>query len=234
MRRTMMAAAAAVLVMGAGRAEAQLPTVQQVYDKFAEAVGGRAAWAPVQGRTEKGTADITFANLSGAYERHSALPNKLRMIIDLGVARIDQGFDGTRGWADQGGGPQPMPPEQVKSVSEVAKDGASFLDPSRYTKAAVTGKDIFDGQEAYKVEITTASGISATEYFSTATGLRIGQVSQGAAGEQRILYKEYKAFEGKKVPSKVVQVTPQGDVVITVNSVTFGAPDAAMFKSPIG
>lgn len=234
MRRTLMAASAAVMVMAAARAEAQMPSVQQVYDKFAEAVGGRAAWEKITGRTEKGTADITFANLSGAYERHSALPNKMRMIIDLGVARIDQGFDGTKGWADQGAGPQPMPPEQAKNLAEPAANGASFLDPTRFTKADVVGKETFDGQECYKLVTTSKSGQVATDYFSVATGLRVGQVATTAVGEQKILYKEYKEFEGKKVPSKVVQVTPQGDVVINVTSVTFGAPDAAMFKSPIG
>lgn len=234
MRRTLMAASAAVMVMAAGRVEAQMPTVQQVYDKFATAVGGRAAWEKITGRTEKGTADITFANLSGAYERHSALPNKMRMIIDLGVARIDQGFDGTKGWADQGGGPQPMAPDQEKSLAEPQANGAAFLDPTRYTKSEVVGKEAFDGQESYKVTFTNKAGITATEYFSVATGLRVGQIATTPMGEQKIIYKEYKEFEGKKIPSKVVQVTPQGDVVINVTSVTFGAPPDATFKSPIG
>ena len=104
MRRFAQVAAAAVVMLGAVQVEAQLPTVQQVYDKFATAVGGRAAWKPVTGRSEKGTADITFAGISGTYEQHTALPNKMRMTIDLGMLKIDQGFDGEKGWADQGQG----------------------------------------------------------------------------------------------------------------------------------
>ena len=60
---------------GATRAEAQLPTVQQIYDKYATAVGGREAWAQVTGRTERGTADITFAGLSGSYVRYIGVSN---------------------------------------------------------------------------------------------------------------------------------------------------------------
>ena len=94
----MLRAATAALILGtAARVEAQLPTVQQVYDRYAEAVGGVAAWKPVTGRTETGTANITFAGITGIYERLSALTNKNRLIIDLGVVRIDQGFDGERG-----------------------------------------------------------------------------------------------------------------------------------------
>lgn len=232
MRRMMQAAVAVVMVVGSARAEAQMPTVQQVYDKFATAVGGREAWAKVSGRTEKGTADITFANISGSYERYSALPNKMRMIIDLSMAKIDQGYDGEKGWVDQGTGPQRMPAELEKNASEAALNGATFLDPTRYAKSSVDGKETVDGAECYKLSITTKGGQESTEYFDIATGLRTMSVSKSAMGETKIHFQNYKDFEGKKIASKVVQSTPQGDVIINIASVTFGTPDAAMFKAP--
>ncbi len=232
MRRVMQAAVAAVMVMGAARAEAQMPTAQQVYDKFAQAVGGREAWVKVTGRTEKGTADITFAGISGAYERYSAQPNKMRMIIDLSMAKIDQGFDGEKGWMDQGMGVQRMPAEQEKQLAEPSANGAAFLDVTRYAKATVEGKETANGAECYKLAITTKSGQESMEYFDIATGLRVMTIAKTPMGEQKIMYQNYKEFEGKKVPTKVVQVTPQGDVVINIQTVTFGAPDAALFKAP--
>jgi hypothetical protein len=230
----MRTAAAVVIMLGSTRAEAQMPTVQQVYDKFATAVGGRDAWGKVAGRTEKGTADITFAGMSGSYERHSLAPNKIRMIIDLGVVRIDQGFDGEKGWADQGQGPQRVPPDQEKNMMEASAGGATFLDPSRYAKASVEGKETFDGVEAYKLAITTKSGTESVEFFDVNTGLRVGQVAKTPAGDQKITYRDYKDFEGKKIATKVIQATPQGDVVLNISSVTFTAPDAALFKMPGG
>ncbi|MBL0940136.1 MAG: hypothetical protein IBJ03_14675 [Gemmatimonadaceae bacterium] len=230
--RTALLAAAFLAPMA--RAEAQLPSVKEVYDKYATAVGGREAWTKVAGRTEKGTTDITFAGLSGFYERHSALPNKLRMIIDLGVVKLDQGFDGEKGWADQGQGLQRMPAEEEKRLQETsATDGAAFLDPARYAKSSVDAKEQYDGIDAYKVSVTTKGGTESVEYFDVNTGLRLGTISKTAAGEQRVIYRDYKEFEGKKVPTKVVQVMPQGDVVITIQMVTFGVPDAAFFKSPL-
>lgn len=232
MRRVMQAAVAAVMVMGAARAEAQMPTAQQVYDKFADAVGGREAWAKVTGRTEKGTADITFAGISGAYERYSAQPNKMRMIIDLSMAKIDQGFDGEKGWMDQGMGAQRMPAEQEKSLAEPSANGAAFLDATRYAKATVEGKETVNGAECYKLAVTTKGGQESIEYFDVATGLRVMTIAKTPMGEQKIMYQNYKEFDGKKVATKVVQVTPQGDVVINIQTVTFGAPDAALFKAP--
>lgn len=233
MRQFTSAAAAAVMfVGGAVRAEAQQPTVQQVYDKFADAVGGRAAWKSVVGRSDKGTANVTFAGISGSYERHEALPNKVRMIIDLGVVRIDQGFDGVKGWMDQGQGMQPMPEEQAKDMAEPKADGAAFLDPARFTSAAVTGKEAFEGADAWKIVATTKSGRKITEYFDVNSGLRVGTVTDTPMGPQTAIYKDYKDFEGKKVATTMIQRTGQGDVVITSQIVTFGTPDAAYFKQP--
>lgn len=233
MRQFASAAIAAVMMVGgAVRAEAQQPTVQQVYDKFAEAVGGRAAWKSVAGRSDKGTANVTFAGISGSYERHTSLPNKMRMIIDLGVVRIDQGFDGEKGWIDQGQGMQPMPPEQVKDLAEPSTDGAAFLDPSRYAKATVVGKEAFEGAEAWKLEATTKSGRTITEYFDVNTGLRVGTVTNTPMGPQTAIYKDYKEFEGKKVATTLIQRNGQGDVILTSQIVTFGTPDAAYFKQP--
>jgi hypothetical protein len=233
MRRFAQVAAAAVVMLGSVQVEAQLPTVPQVYDKFATAVGGRAAWKPVAGRSEKGTADITFAGVSGSYERHSALPNKMRMIIDLGMLKIDQGFDGEKGWADQGQGAQRMPAEQEKNMMEPVADGASFLDPTRFAKAEVVAKEAFNGAESYKVAVTTKAGQEAFEFFDVNTGLRVGTITKTPAGEQKASYLDYKAFEGKLIATKVVQSTPQGDIVLNIQIVTFGAPDATYFKSPL-
>lgn len=237
MQRVVHVAVAAVMLGGAMtgsavRAEAQLPTVQQVYDKYATAVGGRDAWAKVTGRTEKGTADITFAGLSGSYVRYIGAPNLMRMTINLGVLEIDQGFDGEKGWQQQGQGAQRMPPDQEKSLAENLQTGATFLDPGRFAKAEVQGKETFDGAEAYKLAVTTKGGAEQFEFFDVNSGLRIGTVVKSPAGAQQIIYRDYKEFEGKKLSTKVIQNQPQGDVIINISTVTFGAPDGAVFKAP--
>jgi hypothetical protein len=233
MRQFASAAVAAVMMVGgAVRAEAQTPTVQQVYDKYAAAVGGREAWKTVTGRSDRGTAEVAFAGLSGAYERHTALPNKMRMIIDLGVVKIDQGFDGEKGWVDQGQGMQPMPADQAKDLAEPSADGAAFLDPARYAKATVVGKETFEGAEAWKLVVVSKSGREITEFFDVTSGLRVGTVTGTPMGPQTAIYSDYKEFDTKKVATRIVQRTAQGDVILTSQTVMFGAPDAALFKTP--
>lgn len=227
--------AALVFSAMSARAEAQLPSVQQVFDKFATAVGGREAWSKVQGRSDKGTADITFAGISGKYERHSGAPNKMRMIIDLGMGKVDQGFDGTVGWSiPPMGQASRMTPEQENSLSESIQVGAAFLDVSRFAKASVDTKEMFDGVECYKLSITSKQGEARTEYFEVATGFRRGAITKTPTGEQKSMSRDYKAFDGKLIPTKIVQATPQGDVIITTDEVTFTPPDPAIFKAPDG
>jgi len=230
-----LASIAALLAGSATTARAQLPTVQQVFDTYAKAVGGRDAWSKVQGRTEIGTVDVAFAGLTGSYERYNAAPNKMRMVLDLGVGKVDQGFDGKISWQSQ---PMQdasrMPPAQEAAIAEAAQVGAAFLDPTRFAKATVDAKEVFDGVECYKVHVVMKAGDEHNEFFEVSTGLRRGTETATPAGSQRVLYANYKEFEGKKVPTKVVQVTPQGEVVITIATVTFGAADAAKFTAPTG
>jgi hypothetical protein len=232
MDRILLTATAALILGTTARVEAQLPTVQQVYDRFAEAVGGVTAWKPVNGRTETGTANITFAGIIGSYERFMALPNKNRLIIDLGVVRIDQGFDGEKGWVDQGQGPQPMPPEMMQNMAEVIPDGAHFLSPAQHVSANVTGKETFEGVEVYAMATTSKTGEQAIEYFEVASGLRLGRVTTAPGGDQTVIFKDYKAFEGKQVPTTIIQRNGQGDIVLTLTSLTFGAPAAGAFTAP--
>jgi outer membrane lipoprotein-sorting protein len=236
-RSAVAAAAVAVALVGstAGVAQAQLPTVAQVYDKYAAAVGGREAWGKVSDRGEKGTALITFAGMSATYERYYSAPNKFRMIIDLGMGKVEQGTDGSTVWSGQpDGSVAKMPPEDAAYVLEGNVTGNAFLDPTRFAKVAVVGQEEFDGVPCYKVSITTKSGRERTDYFEVATGLRRGQVLQTPNGAQSAKFRDYKAFDGKSVATTVVQSNPQGDIIITITSVVFTPSDPKLFELPAG
>jgi hypothetical protein len=112
--------------------------------------------------------------------------------------------------------------------------GAAFLDVSRFAKASVDAKETFDGVECYKLSITSKAGEERTEYFEVATGLRRGAVTKTPMGEQKSMFRDYKAFDGKQIATKVVQVTPQGDVILTTAEVSFTPPDPSLFKAPDG
>jgi hypothetical protein len=225
----------ALLCASARVADAQLPSVTEIYDKYAAAVGGRDAWAKVTDRGEQGTALITFAGMSATYERHYSAPNKFRMTIDLGMGKVEQGSDGNTVWSAQpDGSMSKLPPQEAAYMLEGNVTGSAFLDPTRYAKVEVVAREEFDGVPCYKVNITSKSGGERTDFFEVATGLRRGQVRTTGGDLQTIKLLEYKAFEGKSVATKIVQSTAQGDVVITLNSVVFTPRDPKLFELPPG
>lgn len=224
--------AAGALLLTALPVEAQLPSVQQVYDRYAEAVGGRDAWSSTNGRSETGTIDLSYAGVSGPVMRYFAAPNKMLMIMDLGVIVVQQGFDGEKGWAMEGDNTVRLPAEAEQALASADYKGAAFLDPTRFSSAEVLGKEVFDGVECYKLAVTGKSGAPRLEYFDIATGLRRGQITKLAAGDQPVFFREYGEFEGKKVPTRIVQQTPQGDMVMNITSVSFETPGDSRFKPP--
>lgn len=224
-----------LLAMTNTAGHAQLPTTAEVYDAYATAIGGRAAWATVHDRTDTGSVNVTFAGLTGSYARYNSAPNKFRLIIGLSVGNIDQGSDGTTVWMSQPGQPPaPVAEDDAKYLLEAAVTGDAFLDPTRFASATVTAKEKFDGVDCYKMTIRTHSGRNRTDYFEVANGLRRGQVVESANGPQSSTFRDYKVFDGKKVPTTIVQANGQGDVIITVTKVTFTPIEQSLFTVPAG
>jgi len=238
--KTRMMFAAILVASMAGNAGAQaaakLPTVQQVFDAYAKAVGGREQWEKFTHRAETGKADIVFAGVSGSFARYYAAPNKMRLTIDLGVpGKVEQGTDGTVVWSAQPDGSiTKMAEPDATYLLEAHATGAAFLDPTRFSKAVVETQEDFDGVSCYKVPITTKAGRERIDFFEVATGLRRGQVVMTLAGLQRTVWRDYKSFDNKLVPTTQILTNPQGDIIITITSVSFAPNDPALFVLPPG
>jgi hypothetical protein len=212
---------------------AQKPTAQALFDKHAVAVGGIAAFKAAPSRTEIGTADITFAGISAGYERKTA-PGRMLMIIDVaGYGQVVQGFDGTVAWG--------VDPQQGarKEPAATSADAATSMTPTSglwevgsYTSAEVLEAAQFAGKKAWPVKIVSKTGRSRTVYYDDATGLKLGEVIQADGGELKVTYDDYKPFGALKLPTKVTQGTPNGDIVFNTTAVKFDPIEASVFALP--
>ncbi|WP_309669171.1 hypothetical protein [Gemmatimonas sp.] len=95
-------------------------------------------------------------------------------------------------------------------------------------------QEVFDGVSCYKVAITTKGGHERCDFFDVATGLRRGQRVQWPDGLLTNIYRDFKAFDGKLMATVQIQGTAQGDVALTINSVTFTPNDPKLFDLPAG
>lgn len=212
---------------------AQKPTAQSLFDKHATAVGGMAAFRAATSRTEIGTADITFAGVSAGYERKVA-GGKMLMTIDVaGFGQVVQGYDGAVAWAmDPQQGARKMDAATAADAASATSVTAGLWEAGSYTSAEVLDAADFEGAKVWPVKIVSKSGKSRTVYYDQATGLKVGEVIQQDGGEQKIIYADYKPFGALKVPTKVTQGTPNGDIVLNITAVKFDPIDAAAFALP--
>lgn len=185
------------------KSDIDLPTVDQVLDKYVEAIGGRSTLM-------KSTSRITKSLRVGAdgvlvpEEVYQKAPNKLLIVTRYPDLVLRKGFDGTKGWARDGKG-ESMISEQ--DLAELERDAEFYKDidlKRLYAQMSITGKEKIGDQQAYVIETKSYNGSSERLYFDVQTGLLIRRYKEfkiaiGSFPTQTD-YQDYKEVDGIKLP----------------------------------
>src|SRR5271167_4039414 len=76
-----------------------MPTVDQVLDKYVQALGGKATIEKMTTLVIKGKVDVPSTGETGSMEMYRKAPNKEMQMINVPSNGPSQrGFDGTAGW----------------------------------------------------------------------------------------------------------------------------------------
>jgi zinc protease len=221
---------------------ATLPSPDQVLKHYVEAIGGRAAWEKLHSRVSKGTIEIpAMNNLSGTIEVHMKAPNSILVVINLGGAVIQQGFDGTTAWSDD-----PRNGLRVLAGGELEdeKREANFyhaLDlPKVYSKMIVTGREKIDDHDTYVVEATPNGGGDTDKlYFDVQSGLEVRSVNHRHTPDGSMEFSanigDYKDVDGIKLPFSVAQASSQSAFTIKFTDIQHNVELAdSQFAKPAG
>src|SRR5262245_20557498 len=81
-----------------------MPTVDQILDKYVQAIGGETALGKLTTRVTRGTIEEEISGVTGSFEVYAQAPNKLALIgraqtKEGFVFDISHGFDGAVGWS---------------------------------------------------------------------------------------------------------------------------------------
>src|SRR5687768_3765125 len=77
----------------------QIPTAQQVVERFIRAVGGRAAWMNIKSQWSTGTIEVLTLDSKGTYEVYAKAPNQSLVVMKFAQGgEIRTGFDGQKSW----------------------------------------------------------------------------------------------------------------------------------------
>ncbi len=246
MKRTVMttliglAVAATVLAGGFGQKDS-MPTVDQILDKYVQAIGGKAAVEKQTSLTAKGAFEIPAMGMSGNAEEYAKAPNKMLFIVDIaGHGVVQQGYNGAVAWSSE-----PAQGLREESGAELAstKIESEFHKETKirqlFSKIEFKGKEKVGEKDAY-VLLATPTGSSAQKlYFDIQSGLLIRtdveqDTPQGKVPVEKYL-DDYKDVDGVKIPFTRRHVLPQMTFVIKLTDVKHNvAIDDAKFNKPAG
>ncbi len=223
------------------KATAAEPTVDQILDKYVQAIGGRQAVEKITSRATKGTFELPAMGLKGELEIYAKAPNKSLTIQNVsGVGEILDGYDGKIGWSKN-----PMMGLREKSGAELAAivRASDIQAPLKtrqlYSKLELKGKEKVGDRETYVILATPAEGAPVKMYFDAQTGLiaRIDTEAETPQGKIQVetTLDDYREVDGVKIPFSTRQDTSMYSAVIKLTEVKHNvAIDDAKFNKPSG
>ena len=207
-----------------------LPTIDQILDRYSQAVGGQAAARKISTRVIKlswlrpklvngGTPNAAMIARGETWEMeiYQKAPNKYLAVITSPNGIIYQGYNGTTGWIKTPQGQREMNSAELTRVARQADLLGDFALKEQYSQMSVTGREKIDDREVYVVEaqplgaqasLTAPGRRTERLFFDTRSGLLVRRtvLTQTALGldPEQTDFKDYTDVDGVKLPFTII------------------------------
>ena len=181
-----------------------LPTIDDVLNKYMQAIGGAAAVNAVTSRVVKGTVDIVGVSRGGTFEIYTLHSNKSVSIIkpagaELGTMRSDADF---------------------YSIINLKNN---------YAKFTLVGKSKIGYREVYVIDLQPVSGAVERLFVDAESYLPVRMNTARA----EIYFDDWRETGGLKMPHVITQTFQKRTMTLTVKEVKYNVPvDARIFEKP--
>jgi hypothetical protein len=231
-------ALAACALAPAAAAAQQLPSAEQLTQRYVQAVGGREAMLAPRTTRTRGTFEMPSSGLTGELEVVAGKPNRVATRVTIaGLGEIRNGYDGTTGWSiDPMMGARLLSEAELAAAREQADPMAAVRDPSAFTSMTTVEQTTMGGQACYKVRLVWKSGRESFDCYAVDTGLLVGSIAnqESPMGTMSVttLVSDYKQFGSVRMPTRMTQEAMGQQQVMTITSVEFDVVDDAAFTPP--
>lgn len=220
------------------KADEKLPAAEVLLDKYLKALGGEAALDKFKSRVMRGTIEIAPMGVKGTFESSQKAPQMSLTTMNLtGLGTLQQGYDGTVGWAKD-----PFTGlRELKGGELAAVQRAALLNPGGWRKAykslKTTGRSKVGEREVYVVEGTHAGDTPDKHYFDAQTGMLLRTDAVVDSPQGRVIsettFDDYREVDGVKVAHSIRAVLGAATVVTRVEEVKHDvALDDKAFAKP--
>ncbi len=192
----------------------QRPSVESLFQKYEQAIGGADAINKITSRYVKGTISSPFGNQD--FEQYNKAPDKTWLSTSTPRGPRITAWDGTQGWT-QAGRVEPMRDTvEIKANSDFYR---SFKFTDRYKGARVFRKEKVGERDAWVVMVRIPdSPFQDVLYFDVENGLLLRRTTLRRTSlgplPSTTDFSDYRDVNGIKVPFKVLVSTP--DVIQTI------------------
>src|SRR6266478_1325186 len=177
----------------------------KIVDQYVKAAGGGKALARIQTLTLEGTF-TTDDGKSGTYTRDTKLPNRYYSELLVGEKNLIEAYNGKSAWHQSAAGElgtlvgaEGM---QLEAAAQYYNSRLLNLKKNKITLALV-GHAQVRGKDALQLEVTTATGMKRQVFFDPQTHLIVKEAATVGGVEEEILYDDYRAVDGVKLPHKI-------------------------------
>jgi hypothetical protein len=228
-------------LLEAGGASKALPTVEDVLDRYVNALGGKDALLKVTSRVSRGTIELPGFGARGRFEVHAKAPNKKATLIEVaGLGQNREGFSGTVGWSSSptAGVREKNGPElaKVRRESEFHRD-LKFRE--LYRQITVAGREVDQGRSAYVLEaVPREAGSAERFFFDVGSGYLLKQeillVAGGTTNRVQLSFDDHRVVNGITQPFRVRSSgSPETTFTIQLDEVKLNAPiPDSVFEKP--
>ena len=180
-----------------------LPSADDIFGKYAAALGGQTTIDKLKSRTAKGT--VTQANgNSFQFELTQAAPDKFYLLVTTPQGTIERGFNGQVGWEKTARGVREVTGTELMNFKAANGLFTLLKLKEQYSRAPRVRKDKLGDRDVYIVDGTTTENRRMRLYFDATSGLLLRRTTTmptmvGIIPDQ-IDFEDYREADGLKFP----------------------------------
>ena len=202
--RLSIALIALILTVGMRPARAQ-EEPGKIIDQYVKAAGGDKTLSRIQTLSIEGTFTSDDGK-TGTYTLDTKLPNRYYSELLVGDRNLIEAYNGKSAWHQKADGelatlvgPEGM---QLEAAAQYYNSRLLNLKKNKIVLAFV-GHAQVRGRDALQLEVTTATGVKRQVFFDPQTHLIVKEAATVGGIEEEILYDNYGAVDGVKLPHKI-------------------------------
>ena len=177
----------------------------KIVERYVKAAGGAHALSKVRTLSLEGTFS-TDDGKSGTFTLDTKLPNRYYMELLVGEQNLIEAYNGKSAWHRDASGELGtlVGPDGMQLEAAAQYYNSRLVNPKKEKIAlAFVGTPQVRGKDALEVELTSATGIKRHVFFDPQSHLIAKEAATVGGLEEEILYDDYRAVEGVKLPNKI-------------------------------